>query len=218
MKRAWFEISWGPEPSEALGAGVVVRPCSPPPAFSPSPVTPIGAFVPLEPEQAPSDAPSPSSDRPLSGHSETSHMADWDPITTQHLSRALKVEPAFVPCETFAYSINCKAQRQQPIIKSQIEELWQLIPKSQLCRDPHSPAGRYIVFGANPRKHDCVTSPTLNLPHSFRMLCTFIRQSHPDFSFSTVSLRFNMFTKPHRDTRNAPEPKLHPLHHTHYWW
>ena len=60
------------------------------------------------------------------------------------------------------------------------------------------------MFGANPRKHDHVTTPTLNMPHTFRLLCLFIRQSFSDFTFSTVSLRFNMLAKPHRDTRNAP--------------
>ena len=199
MKRAWFEISWGPEPSEVLLDATSMNPsCSSPVSALPLPATPVEAFIPVEPEQAPSDVSSPSSDLHRHDNPEANPITDW--------ARALKVEPAFVPCETFAYSVNCKAQRQQPIAKSQIEELWHLIPKSQLCRDPNNPTGRYIVFGANPRKHDCVTSPTLNLPHSFRMLCTFIRQSHPSFTFSTVSLRFNMFSKPHRDTRNAPNP------------
>ena len=207
MKRAWFEISWGPEPSEVLlGATFLAPSCSSPAHVVPRPITPVETSTPVEPEQAPSDVLSPSSDFNHGMSPEASAATDWDPITTHHLARALKVEPAFVPCETFAYSVNCKAQRQQPIVKAQIEELWHLLPKSQLCRDPNNPTGRYIVFGANPSKHDCVTSPTLNLPHSFRMLCTFIRQSHPAFTFSTVSLRFNMFSKPHRDTRNAPNP------------
>ena len=211
MKRAWYDISWGPEPFEAVLEGTYTtletRSIPLPARQIPSaPATPPEAFEALQPESPPLQVSSPCSDLNINSNPATSSESEWDPITTKHLARALKVEPAFVPCETFAYSVICKARRQQPITKSQIQELWSLIPKSQLCRDPHNPTGRYVVFGANPRKHDCVTSPTLNLPHSFRMLCTFIRQSHPDFPFSTVSLRFNMFSKPHRDTRNAPNP------------
>ena len=209
MKRHWYEISASSEPFEAVLKGEAL-PCPPklccPPTkpHCPQPRTPPEAFIPLEPEASPHDMPSSPTNPTEPNTPRSSSEEAWDPITTNHLARALSVDPAFVPCETFAYSVVCKRKRGQPIVKSQVEELWHLIPKSQLCRDTHSSGGRYVVFGANPRKHDHVTAPTLNLPHSFRLLCSFVRQSHPSFSFSTLSLRYNMFTKPHRDTRNAP--------------
>ena len=217
MKRSWYEVSAAPEPFEAVMQSSI----APDPLPVPSrphlertcvvtPRTPSSALPFPEPQASPFQAPeaSPNHERPQSPKTQHSPNStsdeEWDPVTTQHLARALQVDPAFVPCETFAYSVICKAKRGQPILKSQIEELWSLIPKALLCRDAHNPGGRYIVFGANPRKHDHVTAPTLNLPHSFRLLCSSIRQTHPSYSFSTVSLRFNMFSRPHRDTRNAP--------------
>ena len=130
MKRAWFEISWGPEPFEALFDPNAVSPNNPSPALLPLPVTPVEAFIPVEPEGALSDMSSPSSDQHRCESIEADPITDWDPITTHHLARALKVEPAFVPCETFAYSVNCKAQRQQT--HCQIPDRRTLAPLSQV--------------------------------------------------------------------------------------
>ena len=134
-----------------------------------------------------------------------SENLDLDEHSTQILARALKVEPKHVPVEALAYSVLCKRQRGQHIMKSDLVDLWEAMPTYLKNHDPKGGPGRYVVFGANPRKHDQVTNPTSLLPHAAELCIRFIQQTHPMLEFSTIALRMNMQTTPHRDTRNGSD-------------
>ena len=134
-----------------------------------------------------------------------SENLDLDEHSTQILAKALKVEPKHVPVEALAYSVLCKRQRGQHIMKSDLVDLWEALPTYLKNHDPKGGSGRYVVFGANPRKHDQVTNPTSQLPHTAELCIRFIQQTHPMLEFSTFALRMNMQTTPHRDTRNGSD-------------
>lgn len=117
-----------------------------------------------------------------------------DPASLNTLSQALAVETRFVPCETLAYTFLCKHRRGIQISTSDLCELWEAMPSCLKYTDPSNPQGKYVVFGANPRKHDHVTTATYQVPHIAQVLATFVKQTHPSFEFSTFSIRANMTT------------------------
>ena len=216
MKRQWWEVSAGPEPLQACEIMVGVNQTSKSdlpllrhdfPTFVPQPCTPEHTTrTSKTPEsertartpRTPMTGPAQQEDPEFPDRSEDEDQFDHD--TRMCLSRALKVEPKYVCCEAFAYSLMCKHSRGHAILPSQLAELWDLMPNTFKYSDGD---GKYTVLGANPRKHDAVTGPTDALPHSVRLCAAYVRQTHPHFEFSTLSFRLNMQTKPHRDTRNG---------------
>ena len=215
MKRQWWEISAGPEPHLACQQ---LNHVLAPPSFAltcglPYPET-QGFRSPVRHTEAtdtkpasrnnsrspstPLDSPQPSPTVEPTNQTEDEECLDL--ATRMCVSRALKVEPKYVCCEAFAYSVLCKQSRGVMILPSHIVELWDILPNSFKYSDGE---GKYTVLGANPRKHDAVTSPTDALPHTVRLVALYVRQTHPHFEFSTLSLRLNMTTPPHRDTRNG---------------
>ena len=125
-----------------------------------------------------------------------------DTQTRYCLAKALDVDPKYVTCEAYAYSVLCKHRRGENITPANISELWDLLPS---CFKYHENEGKYTVLGANPRKHEAVTIPTDALPHVVKTCTSYIKQFRAQFEFSTVSLRLNMSTPPHRDTGNGPK-------------
>ena len=193
MKRQWWEISAGPEPT--LAYQLLLQCPSPllcptthqsycpeaPAPWNPSlgseatKMSPIGPTNPRSPG-TPLDSPIPSLAIESTRPSEEDECLDL--ATRMCLSRALKVEPKYVCCEAFAYSVLCKHSRGVLILPSQIAELWDLLPNSFKYTEGE---GKYTVLGANPRKHDAVTCPTDALPHTVRLAALYVRQTHPHF-------------------------------------
>ena len=212
MKRQWWEVAAHAEPFAFLSN--LGTSCPPPPLLPfPEREPDRSAHAPTQleaepmsfPEEADSYSISPQADPPSSPEPCSPHETDLDNHTTNILAKALKVEPRHVPVEALAYSLLCKHTRGYRILKSDVAEIWDTIPSNLKYSDPKGGPGKYVVFGAHPRKHDQITNPSLLLPHCTELCVRYIQQTHPDFEFSTFALRLNMRTPPHRDMRNGSD-------------
>ena len=191
MKRNWYELASMAEPAEQLNFTCEQT------SFRTSPTSSL-ASLPLVPSSSPGRKPflkhnnspkpstEPSSPEPVSSESDD-EVPVLDQQATTCLSRALKVDSANVPCEAYSYSVLCKHKRGSAITREDVVELWHCIPRQFKFRDSKQNGGKYAVFGANPRKQDQVTTATNHLPHALDLLVQFIRQTHPNFQYSTIS-------------------------------
>ena len=138
--------------------------------------------------------------------------AQWFPSDfglTQHevevLARKLGVEQHLVLPETLAYVAQCKLNRGTICTSESIVEIWDSIPNTLPQRDKENPDSRIIVIGANPRKPNCLTRATQELPHVSKLLASYVRHCAPNIFFNVLSLRLNADKGPHRDSHNGPE-------------
>ena len=138
--------------------------------------------------------------------------AQWFPSDfglTQHevavLARKLGVEQHLVLPETLAYVAQCKLNRGTMCTSESIVEIWDSIPNTLPQRDKENPDSRIIVIGANPRKPNCLTRATQELPHVSKLLASYVRHCAPNIFFNVLSLRLNADKGPHRDSHNGPE-------------
>ena len=118
------------------------------------------------------------------------------------LAKGLGVDFKVAPVETLSYCLLCKHNRGEVIQKSDILEVWDVLPSKFKHRDKETEGASMTVFGANPRNTKSLSVATVDLPHTFELLRAFIEQQCPEFKFSCVCLRLNGLRGPHRDTRN----------------
>ena len=209
MKRQWWEVAAAAEPYAALlglsAPSPLPKPKPPKPprldrtTIAQTPTTPVPQI------EESSTSPSYQTDSLSEPEPQSPGEADLDDQTTNILAKALKVEPRYIPAEAFAYSLLCKHKRGQAISKDDVVEIWDTVPPNLKYSDPKGGPGKYIVFGAHPRKHDQITNPSQLLPHCTELCVRYIQQTHPAFEFSTFALRLNMRTPPHRDMRNGSD-------------
>ena len=80
------------------------------------------------------------------------------------LSKALGVDFKVAPVETLSYCLLCKHRRGEVIGKSDILEVWDVLPSKFKFRDKETEGASMIVFGANPRNTKSLSVATRNLP------------------------------------------------------
>ena len=209
MKRQWWEVAAADEPYAVLLS--LSAPSSLPNPNTPTPLridrtTRAPSQVDTVPQlEESSGSASYRTDSPSSPEPQSPDETDLDDQTTSILAKALKVDPRYVPAEALAYSLLCKHRRGQAISKDDVVEIWDTVPPHLKYSDPKGGPGKYILFGAHPRKHDQITNPSQLLPHCTELCVRYIQQTHPAFEFSTFALRLNMRTPPHRDMRNGSD-------------